>query len=103
MITRREGLVIAALLAVAASPLVAQEPVQAPDTSVQGYAPPPAAAPAPAPAAAPAPAPAAAAPAAAPASPTAGRSVADALGFVDVIPARGADRIQNALGVAKAT
>jgi hypothetical protein len=113
VITSREGLVIAALLAVAASPLVAQEPVQAPDSSVQGYAPPPAAAPAPAPAAAPAPAPAAApaptpaaAPAAAPAvpaSPTAGRSVADALGFVDVIPARGADRIQNALGVAKAT
>ncbi|MEP6689394.1 MAG: hypothetical protein ABJC36_13670, partial [Gemmatimonadales bacterium] len=90
MKVRREFLVIA-LLAVAMSPLAAQEPVQAPDSTVQGYAPtspvptpPPAAAPAPAaaaPTAAPARAPAAAvAPAAVPASPTAGRTVAEALG-----------------------
>jgi hypothetical protein len=113
---RNEGLVIAALLAAAVSPLVAQEPVQAPDSSVQGYAPPPAAAaPAPTAAAAPAPAPTpvaapvavpAAAPgaasAAAPASPTAGRTVAQALGFIDVVPARSSDRIRNEIEVAKA-
>jgi hypothetical protein len=105
---RYEGLLITALLAAAASPLAAQEPVQAPDTSVQGYAPPPDAA-APAPTAAPAPAPAAApavapaaAPAAAPASPTAGRSVAEALGFIDVIPARSVERIRTELESAKA-
>ena len=111
MKSRYEGLVAAALFAAAVSPLVAQEPVQAPDTSVQGYAPPPAAAPAPAPtpAAAPAPTPAAApaptpavAPAAAPTSPTAGRTVAQALGFIDVVPARSSDRIRNELEVAKA-
>jgi hypothetical protein len=111
VIARREGLVIAALLSAAVSPLVAQEPVQAPDSSVKGYAPPPAAAPAPAPApaAAPAPTPAAApaptaagAPAAAPASPTAGRSVAEALGFIDVIPARSSERIRTELESAKA-
>jgi colicin import membrane protein len=85
------------------SPLVAQEPVQAPDSSVQGYAPPPptaAPAPAPAPAAAPAVAPAAAA--AVSTSPTAGRSVAEALGFIDVIPARSVERIRNELVSAKA-
>ena len=106
MKVRREGFVIAALLAAAVSPLVAQEPVQAPDSSVQGYAPPPPTA-APAPAAAPAAAPAVA-PAAAPAaaavstSPTAGRSVAEALGFIDVIPARSVERIRNELRSAKA-
>lgn len=106
MKVRREGFVIAALLAAAVSPLVAQEPVQAPDSSVQGYAPPPPTA-APAPAAAPAAAPAVA-PAAAPAaaavstSPTAGRSVAEALGFIDVIPARSVERIRNELQSAKA-
>jgi hypothetical protein len=106
---RREFLVIAAL-AVAVSPLMAQEPVQAPDSTVQGYAPtspvptpPPAAAPAPTAAAAPAPAAAAvAAPSAVPVSPTAGRSVAEALGFIDVIPARSTDRIRNELAAAKA-
>lgn len=111
MKARREFLVIAALFSAAMSPLVAQEPVQAPDSTVQGYAPtspvptpPPAAAPAPVAAPAPAPAPAAAAavaPAAA-ASPTAGRTVAEALGFIDVIPARSAERIQNELAAAKA-
>ena len=101
---RREGLVIAALLAAAVSPLVAQEPVQAPDSSVQGYAPP-------APTAAPAPAPAPASRrrpggstrrAAVSTSPTAGRSVAEALGFIDVIPARSVERIRNELESAKA-
>ena len=95
-----KALVIAALLAAAVSPLVAQEPVQAPDTSVQGYAPP--------------------APTAAPAaqhrpcpggstrrgrvstSPTAGRSVAEALGFIDVIPFRSVERIRTELESAKA-
>jgi hypothetical protein len=111
--SRYEGLVIAALFGAAVSPLVAQEPVQAPDTSVQGYAPPPAAAapapaPAPTPVAAPVAVPAAApgaASAAAPtvsASPTAGRSVAEALGFIDVIPARSVERIRNELMSAKA-
>jgi hypothetical protein len=108
---RREHLVIAALLAVAASPLAAQEPVQAPDSSVQGYAPgqptptpPPAAAPAPNTSAAPAaaPAPTAAAASGVPVSPTAGQSVAQALGFIDVIPARSTDRIQNELSNSKA-
>lgn len=106
MKVRREGLVIAALLAASVSPLAAQEPVQAPDSSVQGYAPPapttaPAAPPAVAPAAAPAVAPAAA-PAATSTSPTAGRSVAEALGFIDVIPARSVERIRNELLSAKA-
>ena len=97
---RREGFVIAALLAAAVSPLVAQEPVQAPDSSVQGYAPPPpTAAPAAAPAVAPAAAPAAAAVST---SPTAGRSVAEALGFIDVIPARSVERIRTELQSAKA-
>ena len=107
MKARSEGLMIAALFAVAVSSLAAQEPVPAPDSSAQGYAPPPAAgapAPAPAPAAAPAVAPAAAPPAAAAvsASPTAGRSVAEALGFIDVIPARSVERIRNELVSAKA-
>ena len=105
---RGDSLMIAALLAFTASPLVAQEPVQTPDTSAQGYAPSAPTPPPPAPAAtaAPAPAPAAAAPApaAAPAAtaPAAGRSVAEALGFVDVLPARSADRIRNDLESAKA-
>ncbi|HET9039713.1 MAG TPA: hypothetical protein VFN40_06065 [Gemmatimonadales bacterium] len=37
-----------------------------------------------------------------PASPTAGRTVAEALGFIDVIPARSASRIRNELESAKA-
>jgi len=61
--------------------------------------PPAAAAPAPAPAAAPTPAPAAAA---VPTSPTAGRTVAEALGFIDVIPVRSTQRIQTELEAAKA-
>lgn len=69
----------------------------------------PAAAPAPAAAAAPAatpaaaPAPAAVAPPAVAASATAGKTVGEALGFVDVIPVRSADRIRAELEVAKAT
>ena len=35
-------------------------------------------------------------------SPTAGRSVAEALGFIDVIPARSVERIRNELVSAKA-
>jgi len=120
---RRESYVLVALLIGAAIPLAAQQPAPAPDTSAQGYAPatpaptpptaaapapttaptptPPAAAaaPSPAPAAAPTPAPAAAA---VPTSPTAGRTVAEALGFIDVIPVRSVDRIQNELQAAKA-
>jgi hypothetical protein len=128
---RRESTLLVALLIGTISPLVAQQPAQPQDTSAQGYAPtapastpapaaapapaptaaaptptPPAAAPAPAPAAAPAPSAAAApAPAAAPAvpaSPTAGRTVAEALGFIDVIPVRSAQRIQSELESAKA-
>lgn len=108
---RRDSLVVVALLAGALPPLAAQQPAQAPDTSAQGYVPtppsPPAAAPAAAPAPTPAaaPAPAAAAPATAPyapASPTAGRTVAEALGFIDVIPVRSQDRIRSELDAAKA-
>ncbi len=103
MKVRRERFMLAAWLAVAASPLAAQEPVQAPDSTVQGYAP---TAPVPTPpsASAPvaAPAPAAAVAPAVPASPTAGRTVAEALGFIDVIPSRSADRIQTELQAAKA-
>jgi hypothetical protein len=90
---RREVFVIAAaLLAAGTLPLAAQEPVQAPDTTVQGYAP-----------AAPAPAPAPAPPsAAAVVSATAGQTVAEALGFIDVIPSRSTERIQTELDAAKA-
>jgi hypothetical protein len=102
----RNLLLIAAPLAGVLSHLAAQEPVQAPDTTIQGYAPEvasPPAAPA-APAAAPPPAPTAAAPAApaTPASPTAGRSLAETLGFIDVVPSRNRDRIQSELEAAKA-
>jgi len=111
---RHEGLVLAALLAGGLSPVAAQEPVQTPDTSTQGYAPTsPAPAPAPAavpytpptsattPAAAPAAAPAAG-PAPAPVSPAAGRSVAEAFGFIDVLPTRSSDRIRKDLESVKA-
>jgi hypothetical protein len=102
---RRECLAVAVLMA-AALPLAAQ---QTTDSSAQGYAPaapaptPPAPAPNPAPAsnAAPAAAPAAAT-SAVPTSPTAGKSVAEALGFIDVIPVRSTDRIQNELAAARA-
>lgn len=122
---RRHRYALVALLIGAVSPLAAQQPAPAPDSSAQGYAPatpaPTAAAPAPTPApavapaptptppaaVAPAPAPAAAttpAPAAAavPTSPTAGRTVAEALGFIDVIPVRSSQRIQTELEAAKA-
>jgi hypothetical protein len=116
---RRSSLVIAALLTGALVPLSAQQPAQAPDTSVQGYAPEgpvptppsasvvPAAVPAPAAAVATtpvAPAAAAVAPSAAavPASPTAGRSVAEVLGFIDVLPVRSPARIRDELVSAKA-
>jgi hypothetical protein len=115
MTFRRESLPVLALLLGALTPLAAQQPAPAPDSSARGYAPTvtdttPPSAPAPAPAAAPAAAPTAAAPpatapapaSAAPVSPTAGRSVAEALGFVDVIPARSADRIRVELDAARA-
>lgn len=120
---RPENVALVALLIGAVAPLAAQQPAQAPDTSAKGYAPaapapapPPAAAPAanapaptpppapaPAPAAAPAPAPAAAAaPAPAAAAPAAaGRTVAEALGFIDVLPARSPDRIRSELEAAR--
>lgn len=97
-------LILGAALAAVVSPLSAQQPApvapQSPDSSVQGYAP---VTTAPAPAAAPVavPAPAAApAPVAAPAPPAA--SVASALGFIDVLPARSPERIQALLESAKA-
>jgi hypothetical protein len=103
-------LMLVAAVAVVVPPLGAQQPApaapQSPDTSVQGYAPvttvPTAsvAAPAPAPAAVPVPAPAAPAPVAAPAPPAA--SVASALGFIDVLPARSPERIRALLESAKA-
>jgi hypothetical protein len=110
---RRESLPILALLLGALTPLSAQQPTPPTDSSARGYAPPaadsaqppppPAAKPTPAPApAAPAPAAAAAAAPAAPASPTAGRSVAEALGFIDVIPVRSANRIKVELDAAQA-
>jgi len=122
MTSRRVSLPIVGLLFGALSPLTAQQPTPPPDSSARGYAPatvdstaapPPAAKPAPAPAAAapaapaaPAAAPAAAAakapPGASPASPTAGRSVAEALGFIDVIPVRSANRIKVELDAARA-
>jgi hypothetical protein len=120
MTFRCKRLPVLALLLGAVIPLAAQQPAPAPDSTARGYAPTvpdstppsaPAAAPAPAPtaapapaaAAAPAPAPAAApTPAAAPASRTAGRSVAEALGFIDVIPARSVDRIKIELQAAQA-
>jgi hypothetical protein len=93
---RDEALVLAALLTGALSPLLAQEPVQAPDTTAQGYSPP-----APAPAAVPY-TPPASTTAPAPAAPAARRSVAEAMGFIDVLPTRSADRIRNDLESAKA-
>ena len=91
-------LVVGALFLGAYTQLAAQEPAPAQAApqgtdSVRGYAPPAQAAPAaPAPSAA-----AAAAPAAAPA-----QTVAQALGFIDVIPTRSPDRIQRQLEIAKA-
>ena len=102
---RQVRLLVGALALGTFAPLAAQEPVQAPDTA-QGYAPtPPASAPAPAPAAVPYVPPggsATAAPAPAPVSPTAGRTVAQTLGFIDVIPARSPERIRNELASAQA-
>jgi hypothetical protein len=113
--------ILGVALAAVCSPLSAQQPAPAPaasqsaDSAVQGYAPsaaaaasgvapapaPAPAAVAPAPAAVAAPAPAAAvAPVAAPAP--APPSVASALGFVDVLPARSPERIQALLESAKA-
>jgi hypothetical protein len=89
---RRESLALVALLTAALSPVAAQTP----DTTVQGYAP------ATPPAAAPAAAPTAAAQPAVPASPTAGKTVAEALGFIDVIPARSQQRIRNEMESARA-
>jgi hypothetical protein len=111
--------ILGAALAAVCSPLSAQQPAPAPaasqsaDTAVQGYAPSAAAtAPSVAPAAAPAPAPAAVAPAPAAVAPAAAApvaaaapappSVASALGFVDVLPARTPERIQALLESAKA-
>jgi hypothetical protein len=113
---RRESLPVLALLLGAFTPVTAQQPAPAPDSTARGYAPtvpdstpppapaaaaPAAAAPAAAPAVAPA-APAAAPASAAPVSPTAGRTVGEALGFVDVIPARSAARIRVELDAARA-
>ena len=123
-------IVITAVLLGSAASLGAQQPTQAPSAppapdTTQGYAPgspaaapaptttaapapAPAAAPAQAPAAAPAQAPAAAAPApsaaaaapaAAPAAPP--QTIAQALGFVDVIPAREPERIQRQIDLVK--
>ena len=102
----RDGFALAALLIGTLSPLAAQEPVQAPDTAAQGYAPTapaPAAAPAAVPYTPPSAPPAAPAPAAAArAAPVAGPTVAQALGFIDVLPARSVDRIRSDLESAKA-
>lgn len=86
------------------APAPAQAPTPAP-TPVPAAAPAPSAATAPAPSAAPAPAPSAApAPAAAPAaapSPASPQTVAQALGFIDVLPARDPERIQRQLDLAR--
>jgi hypothetical protein len=112
---------VAAALAAVCSPLEAQQPAPAPvapqaaDSAVQGYAPaaaapapaaavvaPAAANPTPAPAAPAAAAPAAVAPAAAAAAPApAAPTVASALGFIDVLPARTPERIQALLDDAR--
>jgi hypothetical protein len=97
---RRESLRVLALLLGTLTPLAAQQPAPAADSSARGYAPAvPDSTPPPAPAAA---APAVAPAAAAPVSATAGRTVAEALGFVDVIPARSADRIRVELEATRA-
>jgi hypothetical protein len=97
---RQVRLVVGALVLGALSPLAAQQPVQTTDTA-QGYAPP-------APAAVPYVPPAS--PAAAPAPNAAttvttsasGRTVAQSLGFIDVIPVRSPDRIRTEIEAAKA-
>ena len=108
---RQVRLLVGALVIGGLSPLAAQEPVQAPDSTVQGYAPtPPAAAPAPAPAAVPyvppstaaAPAPASAANTTVTQSATTGKTLAQTLGFIDVIPVRSPDRIRTEIEAAKA-
>ena len=99
-------LMVTAALVGAIIQVSAQEPAPAPASpqgsdTVQGYAP----APAPAPVATPAPAPAPVAPApsaaaaAAPVTPP--QTVAQALGFIDVLPARDPERIQRQLDLAK--
>jgi hypothetical protein len=104
---RQVGVLVGALVIGVLSPLAAQEPVQTPDTG-QVYAPtPPAAQPAPAPAAVPY-VPPSNAPAAGPAANTpvtqsaSGRTVAQSLGFIDVIPIRSPDRIRTEIEAAKA-
>ena len=93
-------LVVGAVLLGSLTRLSAQEPAPAPaapqgSDTVQGYSPPAEAAPVPAPAPS-RPFPARAAfPAAAP------QTVAQALGFIDVIPARDPERIQRQLDLAK--
>ena len=108
---RHVPLIVSAALLGSLTVLSAQEPAPTPAApqgtdTVQGYAPAgapaPAAAPTPAPAAAPAPAPAVApAPAAAAVAAPAPQTVAQALGFIDVIPARDPERIQRQLDLAK--
>ena len=108
---RQVRLVVGALMVGALSPLAAQQPVQTTDSTAQGYAPtPPAAAPAPAPAAVPYVPPTNSAGAPAPAGGAAttvttsasGRTVAQSLGFIDVIPVRSPDRIRTEIEAAKA-
>jgi hypothetical protein len=103
---RQVRLLVGAMLLGSFGSVAAQEPVQAPDTG-QGYA--PAAPPAQAPAAVPYVPPAnAAAPAPAPTANTTvtqaagGRTLAQTLGFIDVIPVRSADRIRTEIEAAKA-
>ncbi len=92
-------LIVGALFLGAFTQLTAQEPAPAPaapqgSDTVQGYAPPSQAAPA-----APAPAPSGAAAAARAVPPP--QTVAQALGFIDIIPVRSPDRIQRQLDIAK--
>lgn len=101
---RHVPLMVGAALLGSLTLLSAQEPApaaaapQGTDT-VQGYAP----APTPTPVAAPAPAAAAPAPAAAAPAPAARQTVAQALGFIEVIPARDPERIQRQLDLARST
>lgn len=97
-------LLIGALVLGGSTQLLSQEPAPAPaapqgNDTTQGYAPgaqPAAPTAAPQPAAAPAPQ-----PAAAPAPAPSRQTVAQALGFIDVIPARDPERIQRQLDLAK--
>jgi hypothetical protein len=101
---RQVPLLVGAVFLGSFGSLAAQEPVQAPDTG-QGYAP----AAAPAPAAVPYVPPGnAAAPAPAPTANTTvtqaagGRTLAQSLGFIDVIPVRSPDRIRTEIEAARA-